>query len=185
MSKELYDAHDKNLAPKKKTACKENFRIAAILLLSIPQERLNKNSIFFQIYDTNTSNCTPLLLFLVTFVSLLPLYKHLRKLVRRTILLFALEHVVHTFFAINLTKIKSKYMTSHYRRQQPSQSLSWKPEMSQRNSCPCLEFKPDTSVVEIYSGTTLTELSRLYLRSAFPTRSPVTWHHESPNYFLL
>jgi hypothetical protein len=40
--------------------------------------------------------------FILTFFSLLSLYKYLLKLIRGTILLFVLEHAVHTFFAINL-----------------------------------------------------------------------------------
>jgi len=43
-----------------------------------------------------------LLLFIFTFISLLPLYNYLFKLFWETILLFVLKHAVHTFFAINL-----------------------------------------------------------------------------------
>ena len=43
-----------------------------------------------------------------TFISLLPLHKYLLKLVKGTIPLFVLEHAVHTFFAINLSKRKKK-----------------------------------------------------------------------------
>jgi hypothetical protein len=45
-----------------------------------------------------------LLLFIFTFISLLPLYKYLSKLIGGTILLCVLEHAAHTFFAINLQK---------------------------------------------------------------------------------
>jgi hypothetical protein len=45
-----------------------------------------------------------LLLYIFTFISLLPLYKYLFKLVRGTILLLVLEHAVRTSFAINLSK---------------------------------------------------------------------------------
>ena len=44
-----------------------------------------------------------LVLFIFTFISLLPLYKCLLKLVRWTILL-VLEHAVNIFYAINLSK---------------------------------------------------------------------------------
>jgi hypothetical protein len=46
-----------------------------------------------------------LLLFILTFISLLPLYKYLLKLVRETILLFVLDHAVRTFFAIILKQL--------------------------------------------------------------------------------
>lgn len=36
--------------------------------------------------------------------SLLPLYKHLFKLIRGTLLFFVLEHSVHTYSAINLSR---------------------------------------------------------------------------------
>ena len=48
-----------------------------------------------------------LLLFIFTFISLLPLYKYLFKLDGGTILLFVLEHAVHSFFAINIKKKKT------------------------------------------------------------------------------
>jgi hypothetical protein len=87
-----------------KTARKENIRRTAILLLYILHERLNKNSIFSHIYGTNISNCTSLQLFTFNFISVLPLYKHLFKLVMEQIYLFVLEHAVHTFFEIHFTK---------------------------------------------------------------------------------
>jgi hypothetical protein len=46
-----------------------------------------------------------LLLFILTFISLLPLYKYLLKLVGGTIL-FVLDHAVRTFFAV-IKKIDS------------------------------------------------------------------------------
>jgi hypothetical protein len=46
-----------------------------------------------------------LLLFILTFISLLPLHKYLLKLVRGTILLFVLDNAVRTFFAIILKEI--------------------------------------------------------------------------------
>jgi hypothetical protein len=56
-----------------------------------------------------------LLLYIFAFISLLPLYKYLFKLVRGTILLLVLEHavLVHTFFAINLDKYICIYTNTH------------------------------------------------------------------------
>jgi hypothetical protein len=44
------------------------------------------------------------LLFIFTFISLLPFCKYLFKLVRETILLFVTEQAVHNFSATKLTK---------------------------------------------------------------------------------
>ena len=46
--------------------------------------------------------------FIVTLISLLLLYKYLFKLVSGTMLLLVFEHAVHTFFATNLSKNKTK-----------------------------------------------------------------------------
>ena len=46
--------------------------------------------------------------------SLFPLYKHLFKIAGGTNLLFVLEHAVHTFFAINLSKKKKAYSHGHH-----------------------------------------------------------------------
>ena len=43
-----------------------------------------------------------LLLFIYLLILLFPVHKYLFKLIRGTILLFALEHAVHTFSAVNL-----------------------------------------------------------------------------------